>query len=993
MKTCKAYISLLLVLALALSMVACGGGVSPEISSPTDFTGTPGGYIPGNAAYHVTIQSQGGMPLKEIGVYIYEDEACTVMVDYGQTDPNGQIEFDLPVRGNYYITLSGVPKGYSADERYTFTNASALITLRSSLITDESMGSTPLKPGDVMYDFTVTTPDGTPITLSELLQEKKMVLLNFWYVGCSWCVEEFPYMQQAYEQYSDDVGIIALNPTDSDSGIKAFQNQYNLSFPMAACPISWTNAFGISGYPTSVMIDRYGVICLIEAGAITSLRPFTTLFEHFIAGNYQQKVFGSLGELVSNVKPTFSMPAPEEISAVLDGGTLDVTYRPETEGEDAEYAWPFILAEKNGASCIKASNQGIEASFAILYIDIYLEAGQAVGLDYLASSEKSCDVLHVIVNDQAVYQISGVDAEENWQTCYPWVALEDGTYEIALCYIKDGDTDEGDDTVYLKNLRILDSNAINAPTYIPRYPAVIDENDTCVYETIVFNEQDGYYHVGTANGPLLLADLMNYSQISDEHTVWEIVFEGIAKKDGENFYDDMVQYFSYSSNSALYGICTVNEELAQWLKLVADNVGFDGHEYEWLKICKYYEPYGTDEQLVDPIKGLANFSAYEAKLGKNIETNSFYYNRPIMPRGLLAKFVPETSGVYRITSRSDSIHGVEGWIFGEDRNVDFYTYMHDERRNDDGLNVSMVYYMEAGNAYYIDIAFWDIYEVGTIYYDIEYVAPTYDLLRLASPSYYTYDSNATGDQMYEIIAGGIDVMLGDDGYYHEIVDIIPSENDKYILGILESFHKDIDATKAYLKGLWGDNYDAKAEEYLIEDVFNGRFHEYVLGSLLYADFTGITGVFNHAIATTPIYGQDGNLLGEIKGMIDLGGFDFSKTENDLYILSVLEKHNFDIQAADAYLRSYWGEEYAANAAEYRLEDVFEGKYHGRGKDYTAEMRSYLSKMIASGDAEGCVVVDARLAELLQLLMDKYTFAGVENSWTKMCYYFDHLGPK
>jgi ethanolamine transporter len=33
-----------------------------------------------------------------------------------------------------------------------------------------------------------------------------------------------------------------------------------------------------------------------------------------------------------------------------------------------------------------------------------------------------------------------------------------------------------------------------------------------------------------------------------------------------------------------------------------------------------------------------------------------------------------------------------------------------------------------------------------------------------------------------------------------------------------------------------------------------------------------------------------------------------------------------------------------------------------------------------------------LAQLLQMLMDKFTFAGVENSWTKLCYYYDHLGP-
>ena len=925
----KKHLIMLLVLALILSSAACAaGGDNPEATTqPT--TAPASDELP----YQITIRTQGGMAMNGVGVYIYIGTDRSNMVEYGQTDENGRVAFELPRREDYSVVLSGVPKGYAVGESYAFNGSAALITLTSSLVTDETLPAS-LKAGDVMYDFTVTTPDGTKLTLSEILAEKKLVLLNFWYVGCSWCVEEFPYMQQAYEQYGDDVAVIALNPTDDNNAIKLFQSQYGLSFPMASCSMAWPQTFNIQGYPTSVFIDRYGVISLIEEGAITSLRPFTHAFEHFIAEPYEQGVYGNLGELVSNVKPTFTMPSSEEISEVLDGGKLDVTYRPETDPEDSEYAWPFIITEKNGESCLKASNQGIEASYAILYADVYLETGQAVGLDYLTSTEKGCDVLHVIVNDEPVYQISGVSADESWQSCYPWVAEEAGNYEIALCYLKDGDSDEGDDTIYLKNLRIVSAQEIQAPTYIPREAAVADENDDYSYATIVYNETDGYYHVGTADGPLLLADLMNYTQLSESKTVWEIVYEGIATLDGKNFYDDMVSYFSYASNSALSGACTVNKELAQWLQIVSDNVGFDGTQNEWLKACKYYQSYGTDSQLADPIKGLANFSAYEAKLGKNIETNCFYYDRPIMPRGLLAKFTAPKAGVYRITSRSDSVHGVEGWIFGEDRSAGHYTYEHDERRDDDGLNVSMLYYLGAGESCYIDIAFWDIYEVGTVYYDIEYMGATYELLRLASPGYYTYDSDATGETMYDIITGGIDVVLGPDGFYYQDLGKDEQGNQKY-------------------------------------------------GSLLYADFTGSTGVFSHAIAT----------VGQVKGMIDMGGFDFSKTENDLYVISVLEKYNYDLDAADDYLRGYWGEEYETNAQEYLLEEVYAGQYHGRGQDYTEEMRSYLSKMITTGATKGCVAVDERLAQLLQLIMDKYTFAGVDHSWTKLCYYIDHMGPK
>ena len=40
---------------------------------------------------------------------------------------------------------------------------------------------------------------------------------------------------------------------------------------------------------------------------------------------------------------------------------------------------------------------------------------------------------------------------------------------------------------------------------------------------------------------------------------------------------------------------------------------------------------------------------------------------------------------------------------------------------------------------------------------------------------------------------------------------------------------------------------------------------------------------------------------------------------------------------------------------------------------------------------GCVVVTKELAEILQKLMDKYTFENVDNSWIKLCYYYDHMG--
>ncbi|MBR5472385.1 MAG: redoxin domain-containing protein, partial [Clostridia bacterium] len=781
----------------------------------------------GDTLYTVNIKTAGKMAMSGIDVYVYTDDSLDDMLDYTKTNDKGKATFNLDKNDDYAIVLSGVPKGYDVEKSYKFDGVTKDIVLKSSLITDEDISTATLGIGDVMYDFTVMKPDGTEIKLSEVLKSKKLVVLNFWYTTCSWCLEEFPLMDELYKEYSEDIEIIALNPMEDNNAVDSFQKQYGYSFSMASCPSSWANTFGVSGYPTSVFIDQYGLICVVESGAITSKRPWVCAFDHFTADPYKQKVCeGGIGDLLTQIKPTYEMPSSEEIAATINSGDIKVTYRAETEDENAEYIWPYIIGEKSGRSCIYASNIGIDSSYAIIYADVELKAGQAVGFDYLASSELACDVMYVIVNDEDIFQISGTSTPEEWKSCYPCVADKDGTYEIALCFVKDESGSDGDDTVYIDNMRVVNQSQIDVPTYLPRYAATADEDDNFSYVDVVYNKNDGYYHVGSANGPLLLADLMGYTPFNEELSVQQIVSEGDADEDGVSLYDKkeddglgMVSYFSYASNSKIYGVCTVNKELAEMLKQVARVAGFEDDDNEWLKMCKYYQAYGKGaSQLEDPIKGLSTFSALTATLGKNVASNNFYYDRVIMPRGMFARFVPAQSGVYRFTSKSDYQDGIDAWIFNEKGEV-IYTYEHDEKLFTDTINCSMVYYMEAGKTYFINMAFWDVYATGTINYDVEFIGSSHKLFRLCAPGYFTYDTDATGSAMYDIIAGGI---------------------------------------KPVLK--------------------NGKYYDSEDGSLIYVDFTGLTTIFGHSIVE----------------MIDIGGFDFSKSETDGEILAYLKQNGNDV---------------------------------------------------------------------------------------------------
>ena len=938
--------SLSLFLAVVMLLAALASCTTPPVNENTVGESTPdtdpSENTPGSndtkVEYSITVKSAGGMKLSGVNVYIYSDDTLEDLVNYATTDATGVAKITLKQSNTYAVVLSGLPEGYKTETCYPLTGASTEISVTSAVIDSTDHSGVSYKLGDVMRDFSVVDSDGNTQRLSELLKTKDMVLINFWYTTCSWCVKEFPYMDAVYQQYKDTVEIVALNHStlqgDSEEGIKRFKDHFyedyvgdgttgGLSFPMAKDYTGMQNAFALEGYPTSVIVDRYGVICMIESGGIVDEAPFIAMFEHFTSENYEQKLIHSLEELTPAEKPNVSMPSSDEIAEVFNQGEITVTYRPETEDANAEMYWPFIISEKDGEQVIVPANSGKNGSFAIMYADVTMKAGEALAFDYWASSEQGVDLLYMLVDAKDIYQISG--QSDTWNTCYTYVAKKDATFEVAFCFAKDSSDSVGDDTVYLKNLRVVKESAIDIPTYIPRYAATDRADDGFGYETYitpVYNETDGLYHVGDKNGPLLLVNLMMGTQFSN-NPIYSHAYNGEIVLDGVNYYDALVEYCNYASNSAIYGLCSVNAELKDLLEKVALAIGLEtDNPDQWLQMCSYYDAYGTDGvHLDDPIRGLAPYSAYTAVEGPD---NYVYYDRVIMPRGLLYKFVPERSGAYRITSNSE--WQVDGWIFNPDR-TEYYVHEGGERMFYDENNLSMVVYFEEGRDYYIDIAFYDVYQVGGFTFSVEFLGESYDHFTAASPGYFTFPDGEIVDdgglgELAEILSGGIKITMGEDGYYHELRS-------------------------------------------------DGS-----LGSIIYADFVGMTAIFSHSI----------------EAMIDRNAFNFAVTESDQEILNYQAIYGDKTKEK---LREIWGEQFDDLADIYMLDEVLAGKTHGSGPDLTDDIKAYLDKKEPASEEhperEGCVAVDARLAELLQTLMDKYTFAGVDYSWAKLCYYYQHLG--
>lgn len=168
----------------------------------------------------------------------------------------------------------------------------------SGLISDANLSSSSYKLGDYMGDYTVTDINGNTHTFSDILKDKKAVVLNFWFINCGPCQMEFPYLQTAADTYSDDIAVIAINPVDSKTAsIEKYAKQNELTIPMAVGDEAWVTAFGLQGFPTTVVIDRYGSIAFMHTGAVTEDGVFEKIFEFFTADGYKQTTVNSINDI------------------------------------------------------------------------------------------------------------------------------------------------------------------------------------------------------------------------------------------------------------------------------------------------------------------------------------------------------------------------------------------------------------------------------------------------------------------------------------------------------------------------------------------------------------------------------------------------------------------------------------------------------------------------------------------------------------------------
>lgn len=145
-------------------------------------------------------------------------------------------------------------------------NNTSMKTLKIALILLFIFGSVPLLHADeTPPDFTLTSIEGTPFHLADVLGQKNIVI-NFWASWCDSCEEEIPKLTTLRSTAPADTVFLGINAGDSHSAAQKFINHthYNYQILLDAQK-SVAKLYGVLGLPQTLVINKSGQIVYRES--------------------------------------------------------------------------------------------------------------------------------------------------------------------------------------------------------------------------------------------------------------------------------------------------------------------------------------------------------------------------------------------------------------------------------------------------------------------------------------------------------------------------------------------------------------------------------------------------------------------------------------------------------------------------------------------------------------------------------------------------------
>ena len=127
-----------------------------------------------------------------------------------------------------------------------------------------------------VLDFNLAALSGEQLSTGDLRGHP--ILINFWATWCGPCQVEMPYIEEAYEKFSPDLVVLAVNADEPADKVQAFVSDLGLKFNILLDTGSKVQElYRVTAFPTTYLVDRDGVVRVQHIGTLSRSQLFSYL--------------------------------------------------------------------------------------------------------------------------------------------------------------------------------------------------------------------------------------------------------------------------------------------------------------------------------------------------------------------------------------------------------------------------------------------------------------------------------------------------------------------------------------------------------------------------------------------------------------------------------------------------------------------------------------------------------------------------------------------
>lgn len=124
--------------------------------------------------------------------------------------------------------------------------------------------------GDRAPSITVKDAAGKTVTIQPA-KDQKIYVLNFWATWCPPCRAELPELQKFAREKDQDVTFYAINLQESPEKVQGFLQDMGVQVPVLLDQKgSTTRPYYLKYIPTTVIVDKQGIIRFRKSGGVTN---------------------------------------------------------------------------------------------------------------------------------------------------------------------------------------------------------------------------------------------------------------------------------------------------------------------------------------------------------------------------------------------------------------------------------------------------------------------------------------------------------------------------------------------------------------------------------------------------------------------------------------------------------------------------------------------------------------------------------------------------